>query len=847
MTAIAGPRHPDAVGYLNDLADEINEPWFKVICQLAVAGCTGPLDNQTIEKLTAAYVAQADPASIPIPAARPVVGVRAATADRLEVLTDFRGLKNLADSLSVNFDKRVTLIFGPNGSGKSSLCECLKALASSDPPRRPLQNVRKRGVTSPTFGYKFRSDAAQQTWTPAVGRGSRQSTVKYFDNAIAVGNVRDAVDIGRVVVLTPFRLNVFDRAKALTSTFREALQDAQRANQTKLSDTVALLHEDFAGYQGRPLGKIEDLESGMLANLIKLGEGFGDSDALSTSLAAISELDKASSDEGLRLLRAEHRELAEFLAALNVLCTAASECWALEPWKKSEALSDRVRAQQTLASTLIPVGHNLDELMALLRAVAPLCDLNESHGGDCPVCRRPLGEPEVQLFRLYHELLRGELETQIAALRTEVKSADAAVQTVRSFKLSAWDGYTTIAAELLTQAKVDASALIAADLTVAPGPEVRLALQSLEGAQEAGKAQLEAKRLALEAASHGQDDVRRQITELRASVEPLLYSQALADHLPLLREAQKSAEEAEFWRDHLPSMTPLLKKITDRAKEANEELVVKDFSTRLNSEYIALAEREMASFGVELHRKGADASVTLLPQVGGNDIESVLSEGEQRLHALALFFAELDSCCQSVLVFDDPVSSFDYNNIANYCCRLRDVAAQYPERQIIALTHNWEFFVQLQMTLNQAGLDGQLSVQVLENCTVVGEYTEKIADLSRDIEAALAMAGEPSTEQKHNLAAKLRRLIESVVNTHVFAGQRHQYKQKSQAVSAFREFTKVVRLLPAEATLLADLYSKLSVSEHDDPRGSYVNTDKAVFRTRYDQIKGIEAALMSRK
>ena len=101
----------------------------------------------------------------------------------------------------------------------------------------------------------------------------------------------------------------------------------------------------------------------------------------------------------------------------------------------------------------------------------------------------------------------------------------------------------------------------------------------------------------------------------------------------------------------------------------------------------------------------------------------------------------------------------------------------------------------------------------LRTVAVVGEYTEKIVDLSRDIEAALTMGGEPSTAQKHNLAAKMRRLIESVVNTHVFAGQRHQYKQKSQAVSAFREFTKVVPLLSDEATLLADLYGKLSVSE----------------------------------
>ena len=254
----------------------------------------------------------------------------------------------------------------------------------------------------------------------------------------------------------------------------------------------------------------------------------------------------------------------------------------------------------------------------------------------------------------------------------------------------------------------------------------------------------------------------------------------------------------------------------------------------------------MAAFGVMLARKGTDAAVTVLPQVGGKGIEGVLSEGEQRIHALALFFAELETCPHSVLVFDDPISSFDYNYIANYCARLRDSAQKHPARQIIALTHNWEFFVQLQTTLNQAGLDSHLSVQILENCAVVADYSEKIDELQKDIEAVLAAPGEPSKAKKEETAGKMRRLIEAVVNTHVFNHPRHQYKQKSQAITAFQSFTKVVALLPAEATTLRDLYAKLSITEHDDPRTACVNTDKAMFQTRYDQIVAIETAIKGR-
>jgi len=132
-----------------------------------------------------------------------------------------------------------------------------------------------------------------------------------------------------------------------------------------------------------------------------------------------------------------------------------------------------------------------------------------------------------------------------------------------------------------------------------------------------------------------------------------------------------------------------------------------------------------------------------------------------------------------ISVFDDPISSFDYNYIANYCARLRDFALKHTARQIIILSHNWEFFVQLQTTMNQAGLDPHLSVHVIENCTVVADYSEKIIDLKKDIEAVLAAGGEPSKAKKEEIAGKMRRLIEAVVNTHVFNHQRHQYKQKN--------------------------------------------------------------------
>ena len=842
------PKHPDAVGYLNDLATEVNEPWFEMVCDLVAVGGVSALDAPMLDTLFALYTDRASYIGIKAAATSAVVAAPAFSTDRLEQLSGFANFKLLGDTLDVSFKRRVTLVFGANGSGKSSLCESLKVLATPAQPSRPLENLRAAGAASPTFRFKFKSDAAPQTWTPAAGYGPRRATIKYFDTAIAIQNVTSAVEPGRVIILAPFKLHVFEWAKHLTSKFREALQRAQLDNSGKLTQALLVIRTDFAKFKTRPLAVVEDKTVSALPAQIKLGEDFKDQKLLSEKQAAAAELEKASSEEGLKLLRAEHRELESLLAAINTLSASASELWALEPANKAKTLLEKQAAQLVLAKELIPNGSTLDDLLGLLRAASPLCKMDEAAGHACPLCKRDLRVSEVELFKQYHALLVGELEKDIITIKADLAKASESATAVGQLDRKAWDKCKTIPEEILTAAKTGAEFIVAScDIAKEPTEEAKAALESLKESVVAWATQLESKNTAIEAAAKGRDELVKQLAKLRTELEPLEYVQAIAGRLANLKEAQRMAGESQFWNAKLPAFTQVLKRITERLKEAHEDLVVVDFEVRLDAEYKALAEKDMAAFGVKLARKGADAAVTVLPQVGGKGIEGVLSEGEQRLHALALFFAELETCSQSVLVFDDPISSFDYNYIANYCARLRDFAVKFPDRQVIVLSHNWEFFVQLQTTVNGAGLNGQLSVQVLENCTVVADYSEKADELKSDITAILWAAGEPTKALKEEMAGKMRRLIESVVNTHVFNKQRHQYKQKSQPVSEFHEFTKLVRLLPAEAATLRDLYGKLSISEHDDPRNAYVNTDKARFQARYDAMIAIEIAIVSRK
>jgi hypothetical protein len=198
-------------------------------------------------------------------------------------------------------------------------------------------------------------------------------------------------------------------------------------------------------------------------------------------------------------------------------------------------------------------------------------------------------------------------------------------------------------------------------------------------------------------------------------------------------------------------------------------------------------------------------------------------------------------------VFDDPVSSFAYDYITNFCLRLRDFVLAAPEKRIVIFTHNWEFFVNVQSVLNGAQLNHHCSVQVLEACSIVAEYVEKPEQFKGEIEVVLAATNPLTLADKERLAGNMRRLIESIVNSHVFHGQRQQYKQRRHSASEFHHYTKLVPLLETEATVLRDLFGKLSVTEHDDPREAYVSWERAKFQNRYDSICSVESAVLGRK
>ncbi len=841
------PTHPDAFGYINDLATEEDQSWFRFLCDIASFESYSVPTDSDYASLYALFTRRASYiGNYVVSTAAPALASSA--PDFLEEICGFVSFKRLGPSLSLPITKRISVIFGTNGSGKSSLCEALRTLADPIAPLRPLHNVNVTPPGAPSFNYRLRSSGALTTWTNRTGYGTCSRIFKYFDSSLASKSLVGNLDPGQVVSLVPFKLASFGRLQALTTAFRDYLLAEQNNNGDLLVDKLTEVKTLFADFVECPLSVIAADEMATVEKFLEDSKDFSEEEKVEGLLKKIGDLKKALSDEGVKLLRAEVSELLAICNLVSTFILCSEMLWSFDIPSLDEKIKLKRDARQELENVVVPAGLDAAGFEKIIRATSSLCDFEHPESESCPLCRQSLSGEAQELFRQFHQYIAGSIAKDIEALTDYRNRAERYSKALDDIDFRKFDQVGTVSHEDLTNIR----ALVEEVLpfaTLGPLPTQRILAATAELKKAIGVMgdYLLSKSSSLAAIAEGRDKVIKDLEALEKEAEPLQILERCANNRELLDALLKTGQIEQFWSKQLPQFSALLKKITQKSKCSHEELIVSDFETRLDGEYRALTNKGLVDFGVTLARQGRESAVTVQPKIAGTELPRILSEGEQRVHSLALFFAELETCEQSIIIFDDPVNSFDYNYIANYCRRLRDFVLSKRDRQIVILTHNWDFFVHIQTTINKARLNGELSVQVLENCAASAEYTEKIDDHKKAIDDILVLPGEPSTEEKETLAVNMRRLIEAVINTHVFASQRHQFKQKTLQVSAFGDFTKIVALETAEATAFSDLYSDLSISEHDDPRNAYVNTDKATFITRYDRIKVIEASIVGRK
>ena len=607
---------------------------------------------------------------------------------RLTRLADLVGVNALEPKQEIEFNARLTVLFGENACGKTGYVRVLKSVAAVRTSGPILGNVhddmaRAQGAR---LGYRIGSgDEEIYDWTGASGV-SPFTRITVFDSvAVAIH-----VDEDLSYTYTPPDIALFHDVTDAIDAVRERLERAQAEAQIASNPFLHRFDRDTPAY-----AKVSVLDA-----TTDLGE--------LRSLAAVT----AEEEEGLAGLRERVEALrpesaqAQLQLAKSRLgflqlilpVTRAVEAFDAPGYDAARVsvaeaeAAHREANERAFAEDGIPevLGDAWRELIdAAERYVVEIHPDGYPKAGDtCIYCQQGLGDSAIRLVKKYRAAAHDTTKQAAADARSsfeKLQQAAAAIDVTAVEASVARDAPLLDGKEaLLAAARSFFPAASAALDTIRSGERVEFA-----GAQTAAEAlgrdvqaTADATQTIITSLTAKAEERQRLHADASGSLRDLESRILLRQLLPDIEKYVVRAKWAARAATVGSRITPLLKSLTEAAKTASESLLNEDFEARFREECNALRAPD-----VKLHfpgKRGEPARrKSIVPR---HRLSEILSEGEQKVIALADFLAEARlRKTRATVVLDDPVTSLDYKRLEHVVDRIVQLA---DEQQVVVFTHN---------------------------------------------------------------------------------------------------------------------------------------------------------------
>lgn len=853
-------NYRNAYNYIEDLKTTVNMPWFSKICDLAIVANRENLTEEEKIEIQSIYFKEKSYSSS---SSSPSLGSSSSSSGippiKIEHINGFNCFKRLSNTLKIKFEKRATLIFGANGSGKSSICDTFKIIGDLKPLGTPISNLVDSTITGQTsFKYKL-NNVPETTWTDADAYGLHNNKIKIFDSHIALKYIQSPVDPTTMIELTPFGLHAFDYIEKFLSQHKdktdEFIETKQNTVQLLTEKNCILFRNNISEHKNKFTDGTTLTNLDSFKKFVRTFKNIDIDQPLKDKKKELNEFELALSPEGKRALSTEINVINQWITEVKRVLKKLKP---LELKKIQETINNldvKQKKQETLTEAISLNAVDFQDFKIFLIAVKEVFDFEK--GSSCPFCRQEINDSDTkELIDKYKYFLDSSLEKEIQILNGKLATL---LNSFMDFKNMDTSRIVVHGIEEIPEATCNSIVtLIKLMQSKIPDKEKKSEFKSLLPSDFDVKNSISfikpilrnryKKEKTLKALNTGKETQEKRLKTLKAECANLelkeIFKKNNADfnNLILKIEATNKLNCIHGIND----FSLLRRKVSQKSRTAHTELLVSEFAEKLNNEYVMLAEKPMESFNIKLKSSVQGISnISVSPRIGGEKLEVVLSEGELKIHALALFFTEYGYSNEDIIVLDDPVNSLDEKYCFSVAERIRDLIRNNSEKQVIIFTHNYSFFMLLQKTFNQSNLNNFYHSIIIEDCKSAEKHEEKIDKIKDNIKAFL-FSSTFGNYEKEILAKYMRQLIESIINKHVFNETRWQYKQHD-VMSEFSKYQKLVPLKESEANDLRDLYRKLSPWEHDDCRTWYLNSDKAVFQTRLDKITDIEDAILSRR
>ena len=609
-----------------------------------------------------------------------------AQSERLRVLTlsNVSGVNALSPGARIDFSKGLTILYGENGTGKTGYARILKRISAVRHPEEILPDINSNDTQAPsaTIDYELGDVQTSIEWHNEVGV-SPFPRLSVFDSPSV--NVR--VDESLAYVYTPAEISLFSYVSAGI----RAIQDRGSHEFSELTMANPFIRHFSRGtaiYQEiEALGSATDLES--LANLAVLPE-----DALAKREQLEREVGALRSDTTSGLLSA-HRAAIRTLKQVDELAQQV-ETFDVDQYNDSIVELGSLRESyrrirdETFALEELP-GPADDNWQRFVTSAAEYLEyLGTTYprdGDKCIYCRQPLGSSARSMIERYATFLDDAVGQQISEQQQVISTMASPLADLRVDDLDAvlkrWRDENssatefTEADELAQEMRITISQIvdneqvtsrILSELALSVRQKIVPRMAEHTNAATTLTEQLSDRESALHAA-------KSELTTLIAAIE-------LNRRLPEITAFVDNAKKAARLDQVLKRLPQLLRSLTEKSKLASEDLVNRDFKSRFQEECEALR-----TPSVRLEFSGREGRAQRRKSLTDEHrLSQILSEGEQKVLALADFLAEARMGGSSApIVFDDPVNSLDHRRLREVSDR---IATLVPECQVVVFTHD---------------------------------------------------------------------------------------------------------------------------------------------------------------
>jgi len=643
---------------------------------------------------------------------------RAAGAVPVSLVSIFhhRGVNALAEDQTLNFAPGLTVVYGDNGAGKTGYIRILKSACRARGQEHILGNVVSG--TSPlapvvAIKYKVGTESEPREW---VGTGGDEfvSRVSVFDTQCAAVYLTEKTD----VAFRPFGLDLFDKLVKACKAIRVKLEGEQRA---LASSALTVIQMQIP--QGTAVAKF-------LANISSLTQS--DTVQALASLSAEEDAQLALLEKSLLDLQANDpdklirqltvrvgrlqtlvRHLKDVEAALSADAVAAVFNARTEGRRKGEEakrLREATFPEGMLAGTgsepwkaLWESARQFSQESAYPGKAFPVVE----DGSNCVLCQQDIGHAAVHRLNQFEAFVASTTERELQRIRENFAQLRKAFVELRTSTEDVEETLMEIRIEHEAIADAIAAALAANEsrrtaVVAALADDKDLAadnpdLVSIVSETETLAGEVEARIKTLRTSAT--DETRKRMTaeaqELRARKLLAPHQQTVLDDI----ERRKKYAACGLCIEETKTQT-----ITQKSSAVTKAVVSQRLKQSFSDELVNLA---FSHIEVELKELGGADGVfyhkLVFTRAPGVDLPKVVSEGEQRCLSIAAFFAELSTADElSGIVFDDPVSSLDYQWRQGVARRLVQEAKR---RQVIVFTHDVVFLLLLKQFAEELAIE----------------------------------------------------------------------------------------------------------------------------------------------